>query len=67
MQCRGKVVLSFQRLHLTMFEFQACAKVTCGKWVTGYNFGIDDNAESKFGTRKELIVLNIWKSKHCFN
>ena len=25
----------------------------------GYNFGIDNGAESNFGTHKELIVLNI--------
>ena len=30
---------------------------TCGKWFIGYNFGIDDGTESKFGSRKELIVL----------
>ena len=34
---------------------------TCGKWFIGYNFGIDDGAESKFGTHKELIILNISK------
>ena len=27
------------------------------------NFGADDDAESKFGTHKELIVLNILKYK----
>ena len=32
--------------------------VTCGKWFIGYNFGTDDDAESKFGTHKELIVLD---------
>ena len=26
---------------------------------------IDDGAESKFGTHKELIVLNILKYKYC--
>jgi len=30
-----------------------------------YNFGIDDVAESKFGTHKELIVLNSLKYKYC--
>ena len=34
---------------------------TCGG---GY---IDDGAESKFGTHKELIVLNILKYKYCVN
>ena len=29
----------------------------CGKWFIGYNVSIDDGAESKFGTHKELIVL----------
>ena len=38
---------------------------TCGKWFIGYNFGIDDDAESKFDTNKELIVLNIFKYKYC--
>ena len=32
-----------------------------------YNFGIDDGAESKFGTHRELIVLNIIKYKYCVN
>ena len=32
-----------------------------------YNFGIDDGAESKFGTNKELIVLNILKYEYCVN
>lgn len=27
------------------------------------DFGIDDSAESKIGTHKELIVLNIFKYK----
>ena len=40
---------------------------TCGKWNIGSNFGIDNGAESKFGTHKELIVLNILKYKHCVN
>ena len=25
---------------------------TCGKWIIGSNFGIDDVVESKFGTHK---------------
>ena len=38
------------------------------EWIIGYNnFGIDDGAESKFGTHKELIVLNIFKYKYCVN
>ena len=28
---------------------------------------IDDGAESKFGTHKELIVLDILKYKYCVN
>ena len=40
---------------------------TCGKWIIGYNFGIDDGEDSKFGTHKELMVLNILKYKHCVN
>ena len=35
------------------------------KWMIDYNFGIDDVAESKFGTHKELIVLNSLKCKYC--
>ena len=27
-------------------------RVTCGKLIFGYNFGIDDGTESKFGTHK---------------
>ena len=37
----------------------------CGKWIIDYNFGINDSAELKFGTHKELIVLNILKYKYC--
>ena len=37
----------------------------CGKWIIGYNFGIDDGTELKFGTHKELIFLNILKYKYC--
>ena len=33
----------------------------------GYNFGADHEAESKFGTHKELIVLNILKYEYCVN
>ena len=40
---------------------------TCRKWFIGHNFGIDDGTESKFGTLKELIVLNILKYKYCVN
>ena len=40
---------------------------TCGKWIIDYNFGIDDSVELKFGTHKELIVLNILKYKYCVN
>ena len=40
---------------------------TCGKWYIGYNFGIDDGAESEFGTYKELTVIDILKYKHCVN
>ena len=32
-----------------------------------YNLGIDDGAELKFGTHKELIVLKILKYKYCVN
>ena len=31
------------------------------------NFVTDDGAESKFGTHKELIALNILKYKHSVN
>ena len=40
---------------------------TCGKRIIDYNFGIDDSAKLKFGTHKELIVLNILKYKYCVN
>ena len=30
-------------------------------------YGLDDGAGSKFGTHKELIVLNILKYNHCVN
>ena len=39
----------------------------CGKWIIYYNLGTDDGAESKFGTHKELIALNILKYKHSVN
>ena len=35
--------------------------------MIGYNVGIDDDAKSKSGTHKELIVLNILKYKYCVN
>ena len=38
---------------------------TCGKWIIGYNVGIDDRSESKYGTYKELIVFIILKYKYC--
>ena len=28
-------------------------------FIIGYNFGIDDGAETKFGTNIELIIFNI--------
>ena len=37
----------------------------CRKWIIGYNFGIDDGTGPKFGTHKELIVLNILKYNYC--
>ena len=40
---------------------------TCRKRFIGYNFGIDDGAESEFGTHKELTIINILKYKHCVN
>ena len=40
---------------------------TWGIWIIGYNFGIDDGTESKLGTHKELIVLNILKNEYCVN
>ena len=40
---------------------------TWGKWIIGYNFGTDGGTESKFVTRKELIVLNISKYEYCVN
>ena len=40
---------------------------TWWKWIIGYNFGIDDGAESKFGASKELTVLKISKYKYCAN
>ena len=39
----------------------------CGKLIIDYNLGTDDGAESKFGTHKELIALNILKYKHSVN
>ena len=39
--------------------------LTCGKWIIGYNFGIDDGAELKFCTHKELVILHIFKYKYC--
>ena len=36
----------------------------CGKWIIDYNLGIDDNAELRLGTHKELIVINILKYKY---
>ena len=38
-----------------------------GKWIIDYNFNIDDNAELKFGTLKELTVINILNYKYFVN
>ena len=40
---------------------------TCGKWIIGYNFAIDDGDKSKFITHEELILLNSLKYKYCVN
>ena len=32
-------------------------------WIIENNFGLDDCTELKFGTREELVVLNILKYK----
>ena len=40
---------------------------TCRKRFIGYNFGSDYGAESEFGKRKELIVVNILKYRYCVN
>ena len=37
--------------------------LTCGKWIIGYNLGIDNGAELK--THEELNILNILKYKYC--
>ena len=37
------------------------------KWFIGYNFGLDDGAESKTGTHKELVAFKILKYKYCVN
>ena len=39
----------------------------CGKCLFGYNFGLDDGAEWKIGTHKELIAFNILKYEYCVN
>ena len=39
----------------------------CGKGIIAYNFGIDDGAELKFGTHRELIVPKILEYKYCVN
>ena len=55
---------------LLLIDQQFRSKVkgfTCGKWNISFNFGIDDGVESKFGTSKELIVLNIFKYKFFVN
>ena len=41
---------------------------TCGKLFIGYiNFGTESGTKSKFGTHKELIVLNTLKYKYFVN
>ena len=40
---------------------------TWEKLIIGYNFGMDDGAESKFGTCEKLIVLNIFNYEYCVN
>ena len=62
--------MTSQRQYILLFQSSSSLKpgtkgFTCGKWLIGYNFGIDDAAELKFGTLKKLIVLNILKYKYC--
>ena len=49
------------------FSLSGSLRPGCEKWIIGYNFCIDDDAESKFGTQKELIVGNILEYKHVLN
>ena len=60
------IYTSFSLLYVFSSSLRSGTK-GCGKLFIGYNFAIDlidDGAESKFGTHKELIVLNIWKYKY---
>ena len=64
----SKIALVFETEMLNSSSLRPGTKgFTCGQWIIDYNFGIDDGAESKFGTHKELIVLNILKYKHSVN
>ena len=57
----------FKRLPFSSRLKPGTWKFTCGKRFIGFNFGIDDGAESKFGTHKDIIVLKILKYKYCVN
>ena len=50
------------------FQLQRCTYSSSLRTGTkSYNFGADDDAESKFGTHTELIVLNILNYKYWVN
>ena len=68
-----RILKSFLLTNILVVRRQITAQVVinkwfvCGKWFVGYNFGLDDGAESKTGTHKELIAFKILKYKYCVN
>ena len=62
---RWMLLLGFVDANLKYSVRPGTEGFTSRKWIIGYKFGIDDGAESKFNTHKELIVLNIFKYKYC--
>ena len=73
MHSNPRILKSFLLTNILVVRRQITAQVVinkwfvCGKWFIGYNFGLDDGAESKTGTHKELNILTILKYKHCVN
>ena len=68
-----RILKSFLLTNILVVRRQITAQVVvnkwfvCGKWFIGYNFGLDDGAESKTGTHKELVAFKILKYKYCVN
>ena len=66
-----RILKSFFKQIFVTSDVKSLAQVVkcfiCVKWFIGCNFSLDDGAESKIGTHKELFAFNILKYKYCVN